>query len=73
MLGGYIAPGALTLCLDESITTPLIIFPKVRKRNRGGEIGKLMERSLYHDHNPKLNSHSTNQKSFYEVIYCFKI
>ena len=41
IIGGYTAPGALTLCLDESITTPLIIFPKVRKRDANGEMSKL--------------------------------
>lgn len=38
-IGKYIAPGTLTFCYDPSISTPLIIFPQVRKRDNEGEIG----------------------------------
>ena len=40
--GELIAPGTLTFCYDQSISTPLIIFPKLRKRDDNGELGKFV-------------------------------
>ena len=38
--GELVAPGTLTFCYDPSISTPLIIFPKLRKRDDNGELGQ---------------------------------
>ena len=39
ILGKYIAPGLLTLCYDESISTPILLFPKLRIANKDGKLG----------------------------------
>lgn len=38
--GAYSISGALTLCYDSSISTPLIIVPKVGRRDKNGELSK---------------------------------
>ena len=40
ILGKYSAPGLLTLCYDESISTPILLFPKLRIANKDGKLGK---------------------------------
>ena len=46
ILGTYSAPGLLTLCYDESISTPILLFPKLRIANKDGKLG--MQALNYH-------------------------